>query len=359
MMNKPIAIIGGGNGGQAFAGWLALRGYKTRLFDVVQETCDKLNEKGGVEIVGNASAVGFGKIEFASTDMGKVMDGCELVMVVLPSIYHKAIATEMAKHLVDGQILMLNPNASLGVLEFRKTLDDCGCKADILMGASCTLLFSCRAVEVGKVNVMGQKNTLTATAFPSCNNAILQEKLKEVFPAYAFDADVIKVSLDNMNAFVHPGTTLLNTGRIESGIKFNFYHEMTPSQGKLIDAIDKERCAIARAYGVDLPTIVQEYHDQYDSKGETAYEVMSTCKGYVGSAAPNSLTARYVTEDIPYSLEAICAMADIAGVATPCMKAIITIGRAILGDKLDEGRTAKNLGIEGMTKEEFLKLCRG
>ena len=43
MMNKPIAIIGGGNGGQAFAGWLALRGYKTRLFDVVQETCDKLN----------------------------------------------------------------------------------------------------------------------------------------------------------------------------------------------------------------------------------------------------------------------------------------------------------------------------
>ena len=33
--------------------------------------------------------------------------------------------------------------------------------------------------------------------------------------------------------------------------------------------------------------------------------------------------------------------------------------RAILGDKLDEGRTAKNLGIEGMNKEQFIKLCRG
>ena len=53
------------------------------------------------------------------------------------------------------------------------------------------------------------------------------------------------------------------------------------------------------------------------------------------------------------------AMADIAGVPTPTCHAVITMARAILGDKLDEGRTAKNLGIEGMTKEQFEKLCRG
>ena len=133
MTNKPIAIIGAGNGGQAFAAWLSLKGFKTRIFDVVPATVDALNAKGGVEICGNASLTGFGKIEFASTDMGKVMEGAELVMVVLPSIYHKSIATEMAKHLVDGQYVMLNPNASLGAVEFRKTLNDCGCKADITL----------------------------------------------------------------------------------------------------------------------------------------------------------------------------------------------------------------------------------
>ena len=41
------------------------------------------------------------------------------------------------------------------------------------------------------------------------------------------------------------------------------------------------------------------------------------------------------------------------------MDAVVTIGRAILEDELDEGRTLKNLGIDGMTKEEFLKYIEG
>ncbi|MBM6910881.1 NAD/NADP octopine/nopaline dehydrogenase family protein [Oscillibacter valericigenes] len=359
MTNKPIAIVGGGNGGQAFAGWLSLRGFQTRLFDVVPSTCDTLNEKGGVEVMGNANYTGFGKIQFASTDMEKVLDGCELIMVILPSIYHKSMAQKMAPYLKDGQIVLLNPNASLGAVEFRKTLDDCGCKADILLGASATLLFACRAVEVGKVQVAGQKETLTCTALPSSRNGELKERIGDIFPAYNFDSDIIEVSLDNINAFVHPGPTLLNTGRIESGISFEYYLDFTPSQAALVEALDKERCAIAKAYGVNLPTIVEEYLDQYETKGNTIYEVLTNCEGYHGVMGPKSLEVRYLLEDIPYSLEAICAMADIAGVPTPTCHAVITLARAILGDKLDEGRTAKNLGIEGMTKEQFIKLCRG
>lgn len=359
MTNKPIAIIGAGNGGQAFAAWLSLQGHKTRIYDVVPATVDALNKKGEIEIYGNASPAGTGKIEFASTDIAKVMDGCELIMVILPSIYHKSIAEKMAPHLKDGQIVLFNHNASLGAVEFRHVLDKCGCKADILLGASATLLFACRAEEVGKVNVAGQKDTMTCTALPASRNAELKEKIGDIFPAYKFDADIIEVSLDNINAFVHPAPTLLNTGRIESGVKFQYYLDFTPSQGAFVDALDKERMAIARAFGIDLPTIVEEYHTQYGAKGDTMYEVLTSCPGYKGIMGQSTLRTRYLFEDIPYSLEAICAMADIAGVDVPCCRAVITIARAILGDELDEGRTAKNLGIEGMSKDEFLKLCRG
>ena len=37
----------------------------------------------------------------------------------------------------------------------------------------------------------------------------------------------------------------------------------------------------------------------------------------------------------------------------------MTIGRAILEDELDEGRTLENLGINNMTKEEFLDFING
>ena len=68
---------------------------------------------------------------------------------------------------------------------------------------------------------------------------------------------------------------------------------------------------------------------------------------------------RYCIEDIPYSLVPLCALGDLVGVPTPCMDAVVTIGRAILEDELDDGRTLKNLGIEGMSKEDFLKYIMG
>ena len=91
MTNKPIAIIGAGNGGQTTAAWLANQGYKTRIFDVMEDTVAKLNELGGVNIYGNTDYPGFGKIEFATTDMEKAIEGCELILLILPENYHLSL----------------------------------------------------------------------------------------------------------------------------------------------------------------------------------------------------------------------------------------------------------------------------
>ena len=73
----------------------------------------------------------------------------------------------------------------------------------------------------------------------------------------------------------------------------------------------------------------------------------------------NTLSTRYCLEDIPYSLEAIRALGKVAGVPSPCIDAIITIGRVTLAGQITEGRTGKMLGIEGMSKEELLKYIMG
>ena len=92
-MAKTWAIIGGGNGGQAIAGHLSLQGEKVRLFDVVQTTVDAINEKGGIQL--HHAVEGFGKLEFATTSMEKVMDGADNIMIVLPSLYHEDIAKQV------------------------------------------------------------------------------------------------------------------------------------------------------------------------------------------------------------------------------------------------------------------------
>ncbi len=357
-MAKPIAIIGAGNGGQAFAAYLSLHGHDVKIFDVVQQTVDTLNEKGGVLIEGNADVYGFGKIVMASTDIEKVMEDAEIILVVLPSLYHKDMAKKMSPYLKDGQYVVLNPNASLGVVEFRKQLDDCGCKADITLACTATLLFACRAVETGHVVAAGQKKSFTASTYPSSKNKEAALKFADVIPQFKFCEDAIRVSLDNLNAMVHPAPTILNTGRIESGVDFEYYLDATPSQGKLVDEMDLERMAIGKAFGLDLRTIVDEYKSQYNTKGDNVYEVLINCEGYHGIKGQKSLRTRYVLEDIPCSMEAFQSLGQIAGVPTPCIDAVITIARHMIPE-ITEGRTVKNLGLEGVSKEEFLELCRG
>ena len=143
-LSKSFAIIGAGNGGQAFAAYLSLKGYPVKIYDVSQKTIDILQEKGGVLLEGNSDVVGFGKITLASTNLKEVIHGADIVMVVLPSIYHKDMAKKMAPYLKDGQIVVLNPNASLGPVEFKNTLKECGCTADVILAGTSTLLFACR-----------------------------------------------------------------------------------------------------------------------------------------------------------------------------------------------------------------------
>lgn len=356
-MKKPIAIIGAGNGGQAFAGYLSLHGHEVKIFDVMQETVDKLNAKGGVTMKGNSDVTGFGKILMASTDIGAVMEGCEIILVVLPSTYHSDMAKKMAPYLKDGQFVVLNPNASLGSVEFKNTLKECGCTANIILARTSTLLFACRAVEVGTVEVAGQKASFAASTYPSCYNEIAKAKFADIIPQFNFADDILRVSLDNLNALMYPAPTILYTAKIEKQEDFEYYLDFTPSQGKLVEALDTERMALAEAYGLKIRTLVDEYKSVYVTKGDNMYEVIINCEGYHGIKGQKTMRTRYMLEDIPYSLVALQSMGKIAGVPTPCIDSIITVAKAMIPE-IVEGRTVKNLGLEGVTKEEFEKMCR-
>ena len=91
-MSRKWAIIGAGNGGQAFAAYLSLKGLDIALYDVCQESIEEINVKGGIIIEGNANTTGFGKVALASTDLGEVVEGAEVILVILPSLYHRDLS---------------------------------------------------------------------------------------------------------------------------------------------------------------------------------------------------------------------------------------------------------------------------
>ena len=361
-MAKTWAIIGGGNGGQTMAAHLGILGQNVRLYDVMQSTVDILNKKGGIQA--HHAVEGFGKLEFAATDMGKVMDGADIIMLVLPSIYHKNITEKMVPHLKDGMVVLLHPESSAGAIAFRKVMQDMNCTADVVVGAASTLLYSTRINSHGDVYVFGLKSDVPMAALPAKDNPRLEAAIRPVIPAFRIVKNTLYTSLGNLNAMMHPAPMLLNTSRIEAEpfVPFGYYHEgITPSVGKYVEAMDAERIAVAKELGFTLRNVRADYVAMYECGTEdmTLSQLVKNNKGYDGIMCANTLATRYVLEDIPYSLEPIRAIARCAGSATPCIDAIITLARTILGEKLDEGRTAAALGIEHMDKESLLAFIEG
>ena len=362
MVTKTWAVVGAGNGGHAFAGHLALLGQRVRIFDVVQATVDALNEKGGITL--EQELEGFGPLEFATTDIEKVMDGAEVIALILPSIYHEAMARRMIPHLKDGQTVFIQPEQTCGGIMFRKLMKEMGCTADVVIGTSVTLLYAARLLEPGHVRLHGLKKTLPIAAIPSKDNARLEAALCDVFPMMYTVQNVLMTSLRNLNIPAHPLPTLMNTSRLEADpyVPFEYYLDgITPSIGKYLEHMDEECIAVSKAFGCEIPSLGKIYSEIYDyeAEGIPLHELYYKCPGYAGIMGGKTLRARYILEDIPYSLVPAQALARIAGVPTPYIDVVIALAYNMLPGEIDEGRTAEALGIAGMTKEELLELVNG
>ena len=354
---KHFAIIGAGNGGQAFAGYLSLRGAKVTIYDKFQNTVDALNEKGGVFVQGNSRYTGFGKIEFADTDIGRVVEGADVIFVTLPSIYHDDMAILLAEHLQDDQIVILNPIAPLGVIAFKQILEEKGCHARIKLAATSTLLFACRLKENGIVNINGQKQNVSIAAYPAVHNDSVCTETNEYFPEFNFVSDILVVSFENLNFEFHPGPVMLYTAMIEKGMDFSYYLDFVPSQVKIIEAVDRERLAICDAYGVPAISAEEVFRDMYGYEGDL-HQMVTNAECYRGIKGPKTLESRYLCEDVPYALKSVQILAKIAKIPTPSIDTVVNLAYILLGDKLEEGRTMTSFGFtEDMTIADVLKKC--
>ena len=79
------AIIGGGHGGQTFAGHLAILGERVRLYTKSLEKVNAINLSK--EIILSNAVDGIGKIEFATDDMKTAITGATNIVIVF-SLHH-------------------------------------------------------------------------------------------------------------------------------------------------------------------------------------------------------------------------------------------------------------------------------
>lgn len=356
-----VAVLGAGNGGLAMAADLALAGHSVRLFNRGEERLRPIVAAGGVALVDNERAPGpplLARFELVTADPAAAVRGAELLMVVVPATGHRYLATALAPVLTDGQVVVLNPGRTGGALEFRATLDDEGCLADVTVAEASTFLFAARAVGPAQARIYGRKRKVTFAALPSSRNAEVAALLDRAYPGrFAAASSVLETSLDNIGAVFHPAITLLNAGRIEDqSSEFEFYRTgASPGVVRVIEAVDAERCGIASALGVPHVTALEWMKQSYSVEAEDLHGALQANPGYGGIMAPAGLRHRYLTEDVPTSLVPMASLARLADVPSPNIDSLIGLASTIHGvDYAATGRTVRRLGLDGAGVDDIL-----
>ena len=363
MLEKPIAVLGGGNGGHCMAADLTLAGYRVNFYEhpSFEATFHTTLETGTVELSG-IGRQGKATINVVTMDMAKAVENVDLINIVLPAKGHELFFNEMIPYLKDGQTIIVWAG-DFGSLRLYKLLKEKAPKTQVTIYETHTLAYGTRITAPAKVALLLLPPQVLISALPVKDIGKALDELKKLFPCLTPWKNVLAVSFNNPNPIVHPPGSLLNTGRIQySKGEFYMYREgITEAVARVIRTVYDEISLLATAFGVEMVQYEERDFRTTISIMGVSFQAPFDTAGVVGEIkGPHSIYDRYITEDLPFGLVPIVELGRKAGIATPVIEGIVNIGSAVCHENFWEtGRTLETLGLADLSKEEILKLVDG
>lgn len=350
-----ISIIGAGNGGQAMAGHFAILGHQVSLYNRTAEKITGIATQKSIIL--NEAIRGIGHLHCVTAELAEATDQAELIMIATTADAHKELAEKIARFVREGQVIVLNPGRTLGAFEFGNTLRKHTNKK-VYVAEAQSLIYACRAELPGQVRVIGVKQNVLLAAYPHSHTDHVLNVVNAIYPCFVKARSILETSLENIGAILHPSVILFNAAAIERGQGFYFYNDMTPSVASFLEQIDKERLLVGEAYGIRLKPVSDWVSYAYGGiSGSELCDKIKNNPAYYKILAPKNLYSRLLLEDIPTGILPLMELGRLAGLRTPLMESVFQISESLL--KMDfktQGRTLQNLGVDKITKDEFLRL---
>jgi opine dehydrogenase len=350
-----IAVLGGGNGAHALAADMALRGFEVALAELpaFSRRVAKVLRTRSIEVSG-VGRTGKARLALATTDVGKALEGAEVVNFVMPAMGQEPFLRAAVPHLMPGQVVILWPGNSGSLLAYR-LLQRAG-KRGVVVAETNTLPYGCRLTGPGRVSIGIRGSQVHLAAMPASQTAKARRAAGRMYPGMMkVLGNVLAVALSNPNPLVHPPGTLLNLGRIEHARgDFYLYKEgVTQSVCRLVQGLCREAKVLGDRLGTKLISYPRKAYFGYGSIMCHYFDDVRRqhASGFHG---PASLDDRYITEDVPFGLATFALLGAQVGVDMPLTRALVEVASQAAGrDFWKEARTPRDLGIAGMTASQL------
>ena len=344
------AVLGAGGVGLGTAALLAQSGHQVALWSPSQQP-------GPVTLESQGAVAGRFPVR-ATNDVADAVAGADMVVVALPGWAHRTVLEAMAPVLQDGQTVLISSHASLGALHLHRLLAGRGCRA--MVAAWGTTIVTGRRTGPHACTLSNIRTAVDMAAIPASRNEAAFAACRDLFgDRFVQRTNLLAIQLSNVNPQNHLAMLLCNLTRAERGEAWGNYWAITQAVGRLMEALDAERLALAREFGVAVRTVREHFHLSFGVPMAPVWEQAAMVHARGGTPnGPATLDTRYITEDVPYGIAVTEWLAGVAGVPAPLHAAGAALFCALTGrDLRAENDLLPALGLGGVSAAALLRLC--
>ncbi|MFC1931095.1 NAD/NADP octopine/nopaline dehydrogenase family protein [Chloroflexota bacterium] len=360
-----VLVCGGGNAGMPLAADLTFMGCQVNLLQLEQfkSSLEPIIAQGGIELTGNTQSgkTGLAKLNLVTTNPREAVKGVDLIMVAVPAFGHKPFFDAISPYLEEGQSILVN-TSYWACLRFAPKLKDMGIFDKITLAEGNTFQYAAANTGPASTHVHRVKEKVIMSAFPAVNTDRMLKILHILHPQYEKVPNVLWTSLENINTSIHVIPALPMAGLIfdrysdggRGGVRL--FGEATAPAGRLIEAYDSERLAVAKELGVNIASAAETVSKTYSyTKGRDLAETLrKSAHADIFMAIQHIKSV--IEEDLRYFYVSLSQLGDLLGVPTPVTKSIVTVMGAMLGINYWEGATSlEDMGLAGLNKDQILK----
>jgi opine dehydrogenase len=358
---STVAIIGAGPAGRAAAAYLAHHGTAVSLWSPSGKSTHALALRAGAGrgLLTYEGALQ-GEAEIGIIDAPQDLARFDVVLIVLPGHAYPAVLPLVMPHLHHAQTVIVSGALSLAPLWIYERAGRPGARPVVASWG--TTLATARNAGSASVFINSLRTRFEVAAIPAAQSSAALELCRALFgDRFAPAPNILATALLNVNPVAHAAEVLPNLTRIEKGERWPLFDCLTPAAARIGEAIDAERQAIARGFGLEVRSIHEHTHLSYQVPlGGYAEMAAAIHAKYGGPPGPVTLEHRYVLEDVPYGLAFYEALARIAQVPVPNLSAAITLISTAYGrDLRRDNPLLAELAIEHLTPRALLARCAG
>ncbi len=362
MGSGAVAIVGAGPIGRATAAFLTHHGHRAALWSPSGKTTAPLRTASPDGRSGTLAYHGFltGTAAVDLLDDLRQLADYEVILVALPGHAYPAVLPRIIPCLKNQHTVIVSGALSLVPLWLSERAAARGVRPAV--AAWGTTLATARVTAAHSVQINTVRASFEVAALPTSAAGAVLDTCRALFgDRFTLADNILAAALLNVNPVAHAAEVLPNLTRIERREHWPLFHYLTPAAARICEAVDGERIAIARGFGIAVRSIEEHYHLSYHVPRGTVAEMAEAIHAkYGGPPGPVTLEHRYLLEDVPYGLVFYEALARVAGAAVPHISAAITLLSSAYGrDFRRDNPLLADLQIENTTPAELLARCAG